>query len=139
MLCCKACNAAKKDKAILAFLLGNRKRIIALYKYGRHLSHQLVEMVDDLLPEDQQPPLPTIPHAKRVRRKTAAEVFGVLDHGASPYLDDQPVAHAKHAARAAQAPAAAPRAHAAPAAPLASAPTPKRKRGRRGRGKRASG
>lgn len=152
VLCCKACNAAKKDKAILAFLLGNKKRVIALYKYGQHLSHQLVEMVKDLLPPDARPALPSVPHAKRVRRKTAAEIFGDHDHGASPYLDDRPAAHGAHAAptaprthalpaRAVPAvqkahaapvahrPAAAPSAHAVAAAPAAA---PKKKRSRRG-------
>ena len=85
VLCCKPCNAAKKDKPLLAFLLGNKKRVIALYKYGQHLSHQLVEMVKDLLPEEDRPALPTIPHAKRVRRKSAAEIFGNHGHEASPY------------------------------------------------------
>jgi 5-methylcytosine-specific restriction endonuclease McrA len=87
VLCCKACNAAKRDKPILAFLLGNRARVIALYKYGRHLSHQLVEMVDDLLPPDERPPLPA-PHSKGAsRRKSAAEIFGDLGRQASPYRD----------------------------------------------------
>jgi 5-methylcytosine-specific restriction endonuclease McrA len=88
VLCCKSCNAAKKDQAILAFLLGNRKRVVALYKYGRHLSHQLVQMVDDLLPAEGRPPLPSAqrrPGAQR--RKSAAEIFGDLGHGASPYRD----------------------------------------------------
>jgi hypothetical protein len=118
VLCCKACNAAKKDQAILAFLLGNRKRVVALYKYGQHLSHQLVEMVKDLLPEAERPPLPTVPHAKRVRRKTAAEVFGDVGKGASPYLDEHPVT---------------PVAHRAAAIPVVAAgPAPKKKRSRRG-------
>ncbi len=106
VLCCKACNAVKKDLPVLAFLLGSRKRVVALYKYGQHLSHQLVEMVKDLLPPEERPALPTVPHHKRVRRKTAAEIFG--DHGrsASPYLDEPP--HVTHTARA------------TPAAPVAS-------------------
>jgi hypothetical protein len=135
VLCCKACNAAKKDQAILAFLLGNRKRVVALYKYGQHLSHQLVEMVKDLLPPAERPPLPTIPHAKRVRRKTAAEVFGDAGKGASPYLDDAPMAHAVH--RAPPQPThrvtAAPPVHTdAPAAKAPAAAAPKKKRSRRG-------
>jgi 5-methylcytosine-specific restriction endonuclease McrA len=131
VLCCKACNAAKKDQAILAFLLGNRKRVVALYKYGQHLSHQLVEMVKDLLPEAERPPLPTIPHAKRVRRKTAAEVFGDVGKGASPYLDEHAIAPSAHRV------AAPPRATAV-AAPDTPAPRKKRsRRGGRGRTKKA--
>ncbi len=88
VLCCKACNAAKKDKPILAFLLGNKKRVVALYKYGQHLSHQLVEMVKDLLPEHERPSLVAVPRRKGApRRKSAAEIFGELGHGASPYKD----------------------------------------------------
>lgn len=88
VLCCRACNAAKRDKAILAFLLGNRQRVIALYKYGRHLSHQLVHMVDDLLPLDERPPLPRGPRRPPRKRKSAAEVFGHHGRDASPYHDD---------------------------------------------------
>lgn len=88
VLCCKACNAAKRDQPILAFLLGNRSRIVALYKYGQHLSHQLVEMVKDLLPESERPPLPTGPRRKGAKRRpSAAEVFGDLGRHASPYRD----------------------------------------------------
>ncbi len=88
VLCCRACNAAKKDQAILAFLLGNRKRVVALYKYGQHLSHQLVEMVKDLLPPGERPPLPSAHRRKgAARRKSAAEIFGELGYGASPYRD----------------------------------------------------
>ncbi|MFA6168556.1 MAG: HNH endonuclease signature motif containing protein [Gemmatimonadaceae bacterium] len=137
VLCCKACNAAKKDKPLLAFLLGNKKRVVALYKYGQHLSHQLVEMVKDLLPEEDRPPLPTIPHAKRVRRKTSAEIFGNHGHEASPYLDDPPATPPRHAPPAAHA------RRAAPAAPVVAAPLPgtaapvaKKKRSRGGRGRR---
>jgi 5-methylcytosine-specific restriction endonuclease McrA len=88
VLCCKACNAAKKDKAILAFLLGNKARVVALYKYGQHLSHQLVEMVKDLLPEGARPSLTPITRRKGApRRESAAEIFGELGYGASPYRD----------------------------------------------------
>ncbi|MDH5234465.1 MAG: HNH endonuclease [Gemmatimonadota bacterium] len=88
VLCCKTCNATKADKPIMAFLLGSRKRVIALYKYGQHLSHQLVEMVKDLLPESERPPLPPPLNAKgRSRRKSSAELFGRDERAASPYLD----------------------------------------------------
>lgn len=136
VLCCKACNAAKKDKPILAFLLGNKKRVVALYKYGQHLSHQLVEMVKDLLPPDERPPLPTVPHAKRVRRKTAAEIFGHHGHEASPYLDDPPVPAPRHAPRHAPHARAHAAAAAAPVPVVAPAPAAKKKRSRGGRGRR---
>jgi len=87
VLCCRACNAAKRDQPILAFLLGNRQRVVALYKYGRHLSHQLVQMVDDLLPPEERPPLPRGPRRNAPRRKSAAEIFGNRGQGASPYRD----------------------------------------------------
>jgi 5-methylcytosine-specific restriction endonuclease McrA len=146
VLCCKACNAAKKDQAILAFLLGGKKRVIALYKYGQHLSHQLVEMVKDLLPPEQRPVLHTIPHKKRMaKRKTAAEIFGDVGRNASPYLDDSspvvaahvvrsaPVAHVAHVVPAAKVPA--PRAS-APKGPAPKASAPKKKRSRGGRGRK---
>ncbi len=91
VLCCKTCNAAKADKPILSFLIGNRARVVALYKYGQHLSHQLVEMVKDLLPESERPPLPTGPvHAKKgkpQRRRSWKELYPQDRDDADPYLD----------------------------------------------------
>lgn len=92
VLSCKTCNAAKADKPILSFLLGNRARVVAMYKYGQHLSHQLVEMVKDLLPPDQRPPLPTGPlHAKKAkpqgRRRSWRELYPHDRDEADPYLD----------------------------------------------------
>jgi len=88
VLCCKVCNAAKADKPILVFLLGNRARVVALFKYGQHLSHQLVEMVKDLIPPDEWPAIPPPHSAGRPKgRKSSRELFGVDDHGPSPYLD----------------------------------------------------
>ncbi len=91
VLCCKTCNAAKADKPILAFLLGNRARIVALYKYGQHLSHQLVEMVKDLLPEDERPPLPRGPVTAKARpaarRRRWREIHPPDNPRAAPYLD----------------------------------------------------
>lgn len=91
VLSCKACNTAKADKPILAFLLGNRARVVAMYKYGQHLSHQLVEMVKDLLPEGERPTLPKGPakaSAKpRGKRKSWKELHPHDNDGADPYLD----------------------------------------------------
>lgn len=88
VLSCRPCNASKADKPILAFLLSSRTRVVALYKYGQHLSHQLVEMVKDLLPAEERPVLTAraaLPKGGK-RRKTSRELFGE-DHGPSPYLD----------------------------------------------------
>lgn len=88
VLCCKTCNSAKADKPILVFLLANRARVVALYKYGQHLSHQLVEMVKDLLPEHERPPLPVRPAGKPgKRRKTWKELHPHDRDDADPYLD----------------------------------------------------
>ncbi len=92
VLCCKTCNAAKADKAILSFLLGNRARVVALYKYGQHLSHQLVEMVKDLLPESERPPLPTGPARAKSskpagRRRSWKELHPHDRDDTNPYLD----------------------------------------------------
>lgn len=87
VLCCKACNSAKADMPLLSFLLRNRARVIALFKYGQHLSHQLVEMVKDLIPPDEWPAIPPPHSAKRPRRKSSRELFGDDDSGPSPYLD----------------------------------------------------
>jgi hypothetical protein len=92
VLSCKTCNSAKADKPILVFLLGNRARVIAMYKYGQHLSHQLVEMVKDLLPENERPPIPTGPvRAKpakpKGRRRSWKELHPHDRDDADPYLD----------------------------------------------------
>lgn len=88
VLCCKTCNATKADKPILGFLLGNRARVVALYKYGQHLSHQLVEMVKDLLPEDQRPPLGKAAQAAAVKRRRKWKELHPQDRDdADPYLD----------------------------------------------------
>ncbi|MBI1809809.1 MAG: HNH endonuclease [Gemmatimonadetes bacterium] len=152
VLACKPCNSAKMDKPILAFLLGSRKRVVALYKYGRHLSHQLVEMVDDLLPPDERPALPLPPHKRIARRRPSArEILGDLGdespyHGGeteeSPYLDHAAPHRKTHAARPAHAPAsrggrqtsaAKPRETAAGSAPARK----RRRRGGRGRGSKS--
>ncbi len=91
VLCCKTCNSAKAAKPILAFLLGNRARVIALYKYGQHLSHQLVEMVKDLIPENERPPLPKGPASAKAkprgRRMKWKEMHPNDTDGADPYLN----------------------------------------------------
>ena len=54
VLACTACNAAKRDQAPLAFLLGLRSRAVNLAKYGAHLSHGLLEMAKSLIPGHMQ-------------------------------------------------------------------------------------
>lgn len=91
VLSCKACNSVKADKPILAFLLGNRARVVAMYKYGQHLSHQLVEMVKDLLPENERPAIPKGPASAKAkargRRMKWKEMHPHDNDGADPYLD----------------------------------------------------
>jgi hypothetical protein len=91
VLSCKACNSVKADKPILVFLLGNRARVVAMYKYGQHLSHQLVEMVKDLLPENERPAIPKGPASAKAkargRRMKWKEMHPHDNDGADPYLD----------------------------------------------------
>ncbi len=48
VLCCKICNAAKKDRAFLSFLLEKPARAISLLRHGDHLSHMLVDLVHQI-------------------------------------------------------------------------------------------
>ncbi len=56
VLACKACNAAKRDLAPLAFLLGLRSRAANLVRYGAHLSAGLLDLARSLVPEGMLPP-----------------------------------------------------------------------------------
>ena len=58
VLACQPCNAAKRDLAPLAFLLGNRNRAKNLVRFGEHLSAGLLDLARSLLPEgfDQDSP-----------------------------------------------------------------------------------
>jgi hypothetical protein len=80
VLACKACNAAKRDLAPLAFLLGLRSRAVNLVRYGAHLSAGLVELARSLLPDGhvEEPPQPPA----RRERKRWNEPIGDED---SPY------------------------------------------------------
>ena len=93
VLCCKACNTAKADKSILAFLLGNRNRALNLWKYGQHLSPMLLDMARGFvesagLSVEVLKPAPA--PKPRVRRKKAVDILGVPDEAPSPYQDDSP-------------------------------------------------
>ena len=48
VLCCKACNAAKADMPLLAFLFRRRERAAHLARYGTHLSVGLRELIGQL-------------------------------------------------------------------------------------------
>jgi hypothetical protein len=52
VLACPGCNAAKRDLAPLAFLLGARLRAANLLRYGAHLSPMLIDMATSLAPAD---------------------------------------------------------------------------------------
>ena len=51
VLACQPCNAAKRDLAPLAFLLGNRARAKNLVRFGEHLSPGLLDLAKSLLPD----------------------------------------------------------------------------------------
>lgn len=72
VLACKTCNAAKRDLAPLAFLLGSRTRAANLLRYGDHLSDGLLELARSLAPAGEIV----------VRKK---ERFGTDDDDDSPY------------------------------------------------------
>lgn len=48
VLACRACNAAKADKPLLAFLLAERGRAARLLRYGAHLSPMLLDLAEEL-------------------------------------------------------------------------------------------
>jgi hypothetical protein len=73
VLACPGCNAAKRDLAPLAFLLGDRSRAANLLRYGTHLSGMLVNLAKSLArqsDDDGYEPLPPLD-----------------PDGESPYLD----------------------------------------------------
>jgi len=48
VLACRACNAAKADIPLLAFLLADRVRAARLLRFGDHLSAMLIDMAEEL-------------------------------------------------------------------------------------------
>ena len=80
VLACRPCNALKRDKAPLAFLLAVKSRAANLVKYGAHLSAGLLDLARPLVREEDLPPDP--PRAPRVRWDAGDD-----DDGPSPYKD----------------------------------------------------
>lgn len=80
VLACTACNGAKADMPILAFLLRKRERAVMLRRYGAHLSPMLVDLVAALAPAGDAPP--------RIRERFD-ELFsdGESPYHESPYRD----------------------------------------------------
>ncbi len=52
VLCCRLCNAAKKDRSFLSFLLERPARAVSLLKHGDHLSHMLIDLVHQIAGPD---------------------------------------------------------------------------------------
>jgi hypothetical protein len=83
VLACRPCNALKRDRAPLAFLLSLRSRAANLLKYGAHLSVGLLDLARPLARETAPPP-PTDMAVRPARiRYNAAD-----DDGPSPYRDE---------------------------------------------------
>ena len=53
VLACPACNGAKKDTPILAFLLARRERAASLLRFGGHLSPMLVDLAREIAGPEQ--------------------------------------------------------------------------------------
>lgn len=84
VLACPGCNAAKRDLAPLAFLLGARDRASNLLRYGAHLSHGLLDLARSLGQRGAEAIV-----AAAVQSIRAAPLLppGVDDDGESPYRD----------------------------------------------------
>jgi HNH endonuclease len=75
VLACHDCNAAKRDLAPLAFLLGRKSRAANLLRFGAHLSAGLLDLARSLVGGQ-------VPAAEREKWNTTTE-----DDGESPYRD----------------------------------------------------
>jgi hypothetical protein len=82
VLACPGCNAAKRDLAPLAFLLGARGRAVNLLRYGAHLSSGLVELARSLVPAHALTPTP-----EPDRQVSGWPPLDGYDDGDSPYRD----------------------------------------------------
>jgi hypothetical protein len=65
VLACKTCNAAKRDLAPLAFLLGLRSRAANLVRFGAHLSAGLIDLARSLVPGGELAPVDPPPRRHR--------------------------------------------------------------------------
>jgi len=79
VLCCKRCNATKKDTPFLAYLLGQRARAVHLLRFGSHLSEGILHNVRHLVGEGAHLDLP--------RERAPRVVYGDDDGKESPYKD----------------------------------------------------
>jgi hypothetical protein len=75
VLACHGCNAAKRDLAPLAFLLGKKGRAVSLLKFGAHLSAGLLDLARSLVRGQ-------VPTSDRETWNTSTE-----EDGESPYRD----------------------------------------------------
>lgn len=96
VLACKACNAAKADKPILAFLLQRRERAVSLAQYGVHLSPMLRDMAlqiaDGIVSRDAPPADADSPYAD-VGYREPLRPYRLLGHDdAAPSVDGGPAA-----------------------------------------------
>ena len=78
VLACPGCNAAKRDLAPLAFLLGSRARAANLVRYGSHLSQGLIDLARSLVPKEELDAL---------SEEDFWRGWGELEDGESPYSD----------------------------------------------------
>lgn len=81
VLACPGCNAAKRDLAPMAFLLGARIRAANLLRYGAHLSPMLLDMARALAPEE------LFEELERGAEALGWALLDDLDDGESPYRD----------------------------------------------------
>lgn len=85
VLACPGCNAAKRDLAPLAFLLGARDRASNLLRYGAHLSHGLLDLARSLGQRGAEAVVAAV--AQPARESAALFPFEIDDDGESPYRD----------------------------------------------------
>jgi hypothetical protein len=128
VLACKRCNSLKADKSFVAWVLGDRKRAIHLFRYGQHLSDGILDMLrpmvgDEVIPA---PPPPPLPRAKDTRPKTRDRLVLVAETDESPYEEPSPYLDAAPSSRRRPIPDAGGAAR--PDGPG----KPRRRRGRRG-------
>jgi hypothetical protein len=100
VLACKACNSAKADLPIMAFLLRRRERAVSLAQYGVHLSPMLREMAlqiadgvvsrDHAAPADEESPYSDVGYREPLRpyRLASAEDEPAVEPVAEPATGD---------------------------------------------------